>query len=232
MRRARTYAFGAAAVVVVGALVVLMLELGSSSAASAVAAAPPAPPPTPVRRAASAPAVPTLAAAEPEAPEAAPVEKLDPQSDAFFYKFDEVVPAALTREAASCYDDAPRVHRNQKLKLTFKTRIRDGVVSVHDVKVDTSTLDNASLEACFIRKVSEATWHDDELPDWDQDDMLVLRPGRGMKKFSRANLAYEGKGPTGPAVMRPGQPKPWSDSATAESAAMADEMMAAGPDAE
>src|SRR6478609_4197277 len=39
-------------------------------------------------------------------------QKLDPASDAFFYKFDEQVPPMLTAEAAKCYTGGLRsVHR-------------------------------------------------------------------------------------------------------------------------
>jgi hypothetical protein len=33
-----------------------------------------------------------------------------------------------------------------------------------------------------------SSWKDDLLPDWEQDDMIMLRPERGMKKFWRDNM--------------------------------------------
>ena len=33
------------------------------------------------------------------------------------------------------------------------------------------------------------------LPDWNQDDELVIRPERGIKKFTKENMEYEGSGP-------------------------------------
>jgi hypothetical protein len=124
--------------------------------------------------------------------------KLDPASDAFFYKFDEAVPPALTAEAAKCYTGGlNRVHRNQKVKLGYTIRIKDGVLSIADVKVVESTVNDKKLEDCFAREVAKVTWRDDELPDWQQEDELVIRPERGMKKFTAANLAYEGEGPIG-----------------------------------
>jgi hypothetical protein len=209
----------AGALLVVVVLFLLRAEVMSPGAHAEATAAPaqalPAPAAAPVVTAAPAPVAPTAPGA-PAAP-AAP-RKLDPQSDAFFYKFDEVVPARLTRAAATCYEGATRVHRNQKLKLGFKTKIVAGEVSVIDVKVLDSTLAYPGLEACFIRQVAAQHWHDDSLPDWEQDDQLVLRPERGMKKYMRENLEYEGDGPTGAALIKAGQAAPTSDSATASAA--------------
>lgn len=145
------------------------------------------------------PAKPTAAVAEPTEPSApsepaTPVQpgKLDPKSDEFFYKFDSVVPKQLTRDAARCYEGRHgTLHRNQKLSLRFKTKIVKGEVTIHDVTIKESTLNDSALETCFIQAVQRATWHDDELPDWEQDDELVLRPQRGMKKYWRENLDAE-----------------------------------------
>jgi len=48
---------------------------------------------------------------------------------------------------------------------------------------------------CFKREVAATHWHDDSLPDWSAPDELVIRPERGMKKFTKENLEYEGSGP-------------------------------------
>lgn len=183
-------------------LVVLFVLWRQLDAADATAAPPP---PAQGERVvhASAPAV-TASAVAPAATEPASAEpaaeepsdqpqKIDVESDEFFYKFQEVVPAVLTRNAAKCYEGiAKRVHRNQKLVLKFKTRIKDGVVTVHDVTVDVNTLDNAGLESCFIQEVARSTWTDPSLPDWEAEDELVLRPERGMKKYMRENIEYVG----------------------------------------
>jgi hypothetical protein len=120
-------------------------------------------------------------------------DKLDVESDAFFYKFQELVPAQLSRNAVKCYEGiAKRVHRNQSLVLKFKTRIRSGVVTIHDVEIEKNTLDDPALAACFIQEVQRSTWTDESLPDWEADDQLVLNPERGLKKYTRANLEYVG----------------------------------------
>jgi hypothetical protein len=203
-----------AALAVIAALVLLRAmvsapgERAPAEAATAQAAVAPAtftPPATTLP--APAPASPSPAA--PAAP-----RTLDPRSDAFFFRFDEIVPARLTAAAARCYEGARRVHRNQKLTLAFKTHVVAGEVTVSDVTILESTLDYPNLESCFVREVAAVHWHDDALPDWTQDDQLVLRPERGMKKYARDNLDYEGDGPAGPAIMIAGQPAPRSDTAT------------------
>jgi hypothetical protein len=124
--------------------------------------------------------------------------KINPASDAFIYKFDEMVPPMLTMSAAKCYTGGiNRVHRNQKTKLGYKLAIKDGVVSVSDVKIVETTINDQKLNDCFVREVAKVSWRDDELPDWAQDDELVIRPERGMKKFTKENLEYEGDGPIG-----------------------------------
>ena len=124
--------------------------------------------------------------------------KVDPASDAFTYRFDEQVTPQLTMNAAKCYTGGlNRVHRNQKTKLNLKLKIKDGVVTVSDVKMVETTIADKALNDCFIREVAKTTWTDEQLPDWAQDEELVLRPERGMKKFTAENLAYEGDGPIG-----------------------------------
>ncbi len=153
--------------------------------------------------AAAAPAVvPAAEKGQPAVAQAAPEDeldlpdrpaKIDPKSDEFFKRFDEVVPRELTRNAARCYEGRHgQLHRNQGLKLKYKIRIASGQVTVRDVKVAESTLNDPALETCFIQEVARSTWKDDELPDWEQDDELVLRPERGMKKYWRENVDYVG----------------------------------------
>jgi hypothetical protein len=195
-------------------LIVLKYEMGGDAVASPSAPVAPAPvaAKAPIEVAMPAPA-PAPAPVKPAAPE--PPKKLDPQSDAFFYKFDEVVPKRLTREAAACYEGhAHLANRNMRLKVSFKTQIANGEVTLHDVKVVDSSLGDQALENCFVRKISEAHWRDDSLPDWQQDDMIVIRPERGLKKYMKENLEYDGDGPEGPPLIKAGQEAPPSDSAT------------------
>jgi hypothetical protein len=119
--------------------------------------------------------------------------KLDPRSDEFFYKFDELIPKVLTRNAAKCYEGRHgTLHRNQKLSLKFKVKVKDGEVRVEGVTIKENTLGDAALETCFLQEVQRSTWKDAELPDVGIDDELVLRPERGMKKYWKDNIDYVG----------------------------------------
>jgi hypothetical protein len=129
--------------------------------------------------------------------------KLDPMGDEFFYRFTERVPKILTAQAVECYDKRTgTLHRNAKLVLTFNVRVRSGKATVTDVKIkppddddpdqQNNTLHDPALESCFIQKIARTSWTDDELPDYDWPDELVLRPERGMKGYWTENRKYEG----------------------------------------
>ncbi|MBL0213301.1 MAG: hypothetical protein IPQ07_05420 [Myxococcales bacterium] len=121
--------------------------------------------------------------------------KIDVKSDEFFYKFQEVVPAVLSRRAVICYEgrpDSQRLKMNAKLTLQFKIKIKDGEVTVNNVHASADTLNDAALSACFTQAVQRASWHDDTLPDWEAEDELLIRPERGLKKYRRDNIEYVG----------------------------------------
>jgi hypothetical protein len=119
--------------------------------------------------------------------------KLDVRSDDFFYQFDEAVPKNLTRAAAKCYEGRHgSLNMNQKLSLTYKLKIVNGQIQVLDIKVKEDTLNDPALSSCFIQQVANAGWKNDALPDWEQEDTLVLRPERGMKKYWQDNIDYVG----------------------------------------
>jgi len=182
-------------------LVLLWRQLDDSSAA--------APPPVKPDVATSAqpttaplPAAAKPAAAQPiaEAPAAVTQpeakKKIDIQSDEFFYKFQEMVPARLSRNAVKCYEGiSKRVHRNQNVVFKFKVKIKDGVVTITDTAVERSTLGdtNAALETCFLQEIARTTWTDEALPDWEADDQLTISPERGLKKYTRENMEYVGE---------------------------------------
>jgi len=184
----------AGSLALIALLVMIWRELHATADASTTSTALLAP-------AAPAPAAPAVSpplakAVQDVSAAAAQPGKIDPASDEFFYRFDDLQPAMLTRKAATCYTGGlHRVHRNQKVKLAFKDRIKNGVVTVEDVKVVESTIDDPELVACFVKEVQNTQWHDDGLPDWTQDDQLVIRPERGMKKYTKENMEYEGSGP-------------------------------------
>lgn len=187
----------AGGIAILAILLVLWLQMRPSDAPPVThKAADAAPAQVAMAAAKPAAAKPTAAVAEPAEeppPPDVPPGKLDPRSDEFFYKFDEAMPKTLTKNAAKCYEGRHgQLHRNQKLSLRFKTKIVNGQVTVRDVTIKESTLNDPALETCFIQEVQRSTWKDDELPDWEQDDELVLRPERGMKKYWKDNVDYVG----------------------------------------
>ena len=185
----------AAAVVVVGLLVVLWLQL--KQPAEAAVAAQPAATPTPIAIATAVAKQTELAEIGKKVAAATTTDgKISKASDEFFYRFDDLQPSMLTRNAAKCYTGGlHRVHRNQKVKLAFDNRIKDGEVTVENVRVVEATIDDQPMIDCFVKEVQNTHWHDDQLPDYSAPDELVIRPERGMKKYSEDNLKYEGSGP-------------------------------------
>jgi len=145
-------------------------------------------------------------------------KKLDPQSDAFFFQFDEMVPKKLTMAAAECYENVGlnRKHRNQRLKVAFNNVIKDGKVYVQGMKMlEDSNLNDPVMEKCMMDKMAGVVWENDALPDGTWEDQLTISPERGMKKYTKENMAYEGDGPIGKAVMKsPTDPGLKSDSAS------------------
>jgi hypothetical protein len=124
--------------------------------------------------------------------------KIDPATDAFTYAFDERVSPMGLMNAAKCYTGGlARVHRNQKTKLGYDVVIKGGVVKFENVRIVETTINDKTLNDCFLREVAKTTWTDEHLPDWKQEDELLIRPERGMKKFTKENLEYEGEGPIG-----------------------------------
>jgi hypothetical protein len=196
-------AIGGAALLIL--LFVLWKQLDPSSATAATPEAKPAqvaPPPAydPLAEAKKVAAEEHAKAGVAEPAPAAPSPdgkpaKIDPASDEFFYKFQEVTPAILSREVVKCYDgrpDSQRLHRNQKLTLEFHIKIKDGEVTISNVHEKANTLNDAALTTCFTQSVQRKTWHDDALPDWEADDELVIRPERGLKKYMKSNIDYVG----------------------------------------
>lgn len=183
------------AVVILVVLVLLWRELGASDPAPE--AAKPAPPVQVAAAPKAAPATtPKAAVVEPPVETKPASDKMDPSSDEFFYQHDEVVIPIMMRQAVQCWEalsptKRAEFHRNQSMVAKFKQRIRNGVVTIHDLEVERSSIGDAALEACFVQKLRGATWSNPRLPDWDQEDTIKLGP-RTLKKYTRENIEADG----------------------------------------
>jgi hypothetical protein len=123
-------------------------------------------------------------------------KKIDPKSDKMIYRFDDRLPGAVTSQAAKCYHrDKGRKDRHQKITIEYIAHVKDGEVTISDVKMTESTLKDPELEKCMVARAATAHWHDDALPDYTWNDELVIRPEDGMKKYIDEEMKYEGSGP-------------------------------------
>ena len=135
-------------------------------------------------------------------------QKVDPASDAFFYAFDDRAPREPQVNAATCYTGGiNRVHRNAKLKLFADIVVKDGEVTYQNVKISPeSTITDKTLVDCMVREVASTHWHDDTLPDYTLPaDEILIRPERGMKKYTKEDREYEGSGPDFTGMVRKAQ---------------------------
>lgn len=113
-----------------------------------------------------------------------PPKKLDPASEEFFLRFDEMIASRLTKEAASCYRGNQQ--RDQKVKFSFIKHVKDGRVTLSNVKIVTSTLTDPTLQSCMFDKVANFNnWKDDEFPDITGLEDEVLIRIRALKKHQQ-----------------------------------------------
>lgn len=117
------------------------------------------------------------------APTPGPPKKLDVNGTEFYQRFYEMLTPHLTKEAADCYHGGKE--RDQKVKFSFKVTIRDGRVTMRDVTMVASTLNDPALERCMLEKVASfASWKDEEFPDYELEDEVLIRI-RALKKYKQ-----------------------------------------------
>jgi hypothetical protein len=183
----------AGSLALVALLVLLWYEIHSPIDAAAaapakaepVAPAPAPPPPTGLAKAAQ-----QVAQAETKS------EKMTTDSDEFFYAFQDVITQVATRNAMGCYTGGIRsLDRNAKVKFEMKDVIKNGVVSLADIKVVESTINDPELIECFKRELAKTTMQNARFPDYAQPDMVLIRPGRNVNKFGKEAMEYQGSGP-------------------------------------
>jgi hypothetical protein len=180
----------AAGGVILLALVVLLWYQMQGTGAVAAPAAKPAPvaqeTAQPAKAAPLANAVATIAAT------GAQSGKIDTASDAFFNQFTDKLPSIVTGNAIrKCYQGGlHRRDRDQFLTVEFVDHIKNGEVTISDVKVKKSDLNDPGLESCMISAIAASHWHDDALPDTSQPDEVTINPERIVKKY--VDDSYEG----------------------------------------
>ena len=59
---------------------------------------------------------------------------------------------------------------------------------------DDSTLQDSGLERCITAKLSSLSWHDDELPDFEEDDDLFMRVAGWKAYLANAEADAEDNG--------------------------------------
>jgi hypothetical protein len=108
------------------------------------------------------------------------IAKLEPNSPEFNHHVDDVLPAHLYQEAVSkCYQ--PGLDRNERVTLRYRLRAQGGKLAVTDLAVLDGKM-APELQDCIVEAVRTATWRDERMPDWQDDDELYIQVG-GMKKF-------------------------------------------------
>lgn len=170
-----------------GGLVLLVLVIAlwyQMQGTTAVAA--PTPKPEPVAKAEPAAVPAPLVHAAAVAAEAKKNEgKVSPASDEFFNRFTEQVPWVVTGNAMrKCYTGG--LHRRDRdafLTVEFIDTIKDGEVTISNVRVKKSELNDTALEACLMAEIAKSHWHDDTLPDISQPDEVTINPERIAKKY-------------------------------------------------
>ena len=61
------------------------------------------------------------------------------------------------------------------LDSTYRLHVKDGAVTIGDIKTTESTINDPQLERCIKDKIATQTWRDEELPDMEEEDDLFMR---------------------------------------------------------
>ncbi len=184
----------AGSVVVIALLVLLWMQLRAPAEAAVVPA-----PDKPAVQPAAAPAAPPAdiarAMKKVEAAQASG-DKMTTDSDEFFNTYQDVVTQVATRNAMQCYTGGLHtLHRNAKVKFAVRDVIKNGEATITEVKVVESTINDPELIACMQKAIADTKMKNDRWPDWNEPDMVLIRPGRNVNKFSKEAMEYEGSGP-------------------------------------
>lgn len=117
--------------------------------------------------------------ADAEADEEEGHEKLQPGTWPFFQRIDEGIPSQLYSQASLCYSGGQK--KDAKLKVEYSYEVRKGIVKITNAKILSGTVDDQMLKDCVLESIATAEWPDDQLPDTEGSDEVLVRV-RGMKK--------------------------------------------------
>ncbi len=106
--------------------------------------------------------------------------KLSPRAAAFIERVDDLYPRHLYAAAAGCYEGG--IQRDYKMRFAYKLAGVGGEVRVTDARLIYSNFEDGKLEGCMREAILGAHWRDDEMPDFTDEDELLVRV-RGMKKY-------------------------------------------------
>ncbi len=128
-----------------------------------------------IRSASSPPNTPSPANEQPDA-----AAMIDPKSEEFLQAIEEVAPARFRGEMAKC--DYRKLDPNAKVRIHYRLRIINGQVLATDVRVGESEIEDADVQQCFVRAMQNTQWQSSDLPDYDQEEELLVRV-RMLDKF-------------------------------------------------
>jgi hypothetical protein len=120
---------------------------------------------------------------------ALPAGKLDPASDTFYMRFDrrkgnEASAAAMR----NCYGGGlARQERDAYINIEFDVKVKNGEVTYSNVKALETTITDKALQACMVKQVALAHFHDDELPDRSETDRVTITPERVYHKYMNSH---------------------------------------------
>ena len=119
----------------------------------------------------------------PDDPDARTTE-IKVRTEEFFERVDLYPRQRLPEFVADCYQGGE--DRHAKLKLKYRLVIEKHVVSLRDIKVDTSTLKNPALVDCMVKALEAAHFEDTDMPDFlspeNEPETLLIRI-QALKRF-------------------------------------------------
>jgi len=181
----------AAAAVVVVALAVLLWQATRDETVSHADSSPPSPAPAPVATAPTAPPRPlapmknpVTAPATDDAEAEAPPPVYVANSPEMWDHVDETYKRRWDAFVVDCYKGG--ADRSAKLKINYTLAVQNHVVSLHNIQLVESTLNNADLQDCMMRSLADAHFSDNQMPDYespaDHPEEMVIRM-ENLKRF-------------------------------------------------